>query len=89
MNRTFDNNNELDQHHGSIRSINRIETRPKNDKSMVLCSAIMIVLGVLLVVLGLMVMILNHLEYGPPVFDDLYERYDNSSMEHILGKLSS
>lgn len=59
---------------------------PSNYKPIIFCTVSLATIGVLMIVLGLVIIMLDHIDLGPPHFDNEYERYVGSSMPHILGK---
>lgn len=55
-------------------------------KPIIFCSVFLVAIGILMVIFGIIVLLIDHVELGPPVFDNEYERYSGSSLFHIVGK---
>lgn len=59
-----------------------------NHKPIIFCSLTLVAVGILMTIFGILVLLLDHAELGPPVYDSQYERYQGSSLAHILGELA-
>lgn len=66
-------------------SYRRSSSKAKSS-SLFFCSGLTIIMGVLLILVGLSLMMLEDIEYGPAVFDNIYGRYDEPSLRRTLGK---
>lgn len=51
-----------------------------------LFACLMIAIGSLVLVAGIVVIVIDHIELGPPQFDEQFERYSRSSLAQTLGK---
>lgn len=59
---------------------------PDNYKPIVFCSISLIAAGIVMVVIGVIIILVDHIELGPPHYDDQFARYQGSSFAHIAGK---
>lgn len=73
---------------GSFPSANSLSSNCRLDNliPISLCASSMIAIGSLMLAGGVVVMIFDHMELGPPQFDEQYERYSGSSLSEIVGK---
>lgn len=67
-------------------NLRRAIEHPVNYRPIVLCTIALMAVGILMLVFGIVALLVDHIELGPPHFDEHYERYQNSSMPHIIGK---
>ena len=59
---------------------------PNNFESILVCTAVFIVVGLLMMVTGGVICLIYYTEITPPNFDSNYHRYVGSSMPRIVGK---
>lgn len=59
---------------------------PANYKAMIFCSVTLITVGILMILLGIVVLLIDHVELGPPHYDQQYSRYVGSSLAPIVGE---
>lgn len=67
-------------------TLKRAFKHPSNYKPIIFCTISLVAVGILMLIFGILVLLLDHIEMGPPHYDTQYERYQGSSMAHILGK---
>jgi hypothetical protein len=67
-------------------SVSQAVKDPANYKPIIFCTISLLAIGIVMVIFGLIVVLLDSIEMGPPQFDAQYERYDNSSLAHIIGE---
>lgn len=77
-----------DRHNISGSSTADIKQLDSNLIPISLCASSMFAVGSLMLAAGLVVMIFDRLEMGPPHYDELFERYEGSSLGGIVGELA-
>jgi hypothetical protein len=67
-------------------NLKRAVSHPANFRPIIFCTISLLAIGVVMVILGAVVLLIDNIELGPPQFDEEYERYQGSSLAHIIGE---
>lgn len=67
-------------------SLKRAFKLPTNYNPIIFCTISLVAIGVVIIMTGAIIILVDHIELGPPHYDQEYERYVGSSLAQILGE---